>query len=70
LVAGYEEIGVAGFRQRKQITVLWIRRDGTVRQVPAKEREVPETRCYKFDRAVAKSGPEKRPPSHIAELRN
>jgi hypothetical protein len=28
LVAGYEELGLAGFSQREQITVFGVRRDG------------------------------------------
>jgi hypothetical protein len=39
LVAGHEELGLAGFSQREQITVLGVRRDGAGGQVPAKKRE-------------------------------
>jgi len=37
LVAGHEELGLAGFSQREQIIVLGIRRDGAGGQVPAKK---------------------------------
>jgi hypothetical protein len=38
LVAGHEELGLAGFSQREQITVLGVRRDGAGGQIPAKKR--------------------------------
>ena len=69
LVAGHEEVGLAGFSQREQITVLGVRRDGAGGQLPAKEREVPKARGEQLSSAGAKSRPEKRPASDIAEFR-
>jgi hypothetical protein len=54
LVTGHEELGLAGFSQRKQITVLGVRRDGAGGQVPAKKREVPKARGEQLGRAGAK----------------
>jgi hypothetical protein len=69
LVAGHEELGLAGFSQREQITVLGVRRDGAGGQVPAKKREVPKARGEQLGRAGAKSRPEKRSTGDIAEFR-
>jgi hypothetical protein len=69
LVAGHEELGLAGFSQREQITVLGVRRDGARGQVPAKKREVPKARGEQLGPAGAKSRPEKRSTGDIAEFR-
>src|ERR1035437_339790 len=64
LVAGHEEVGLAGFSQREQKTVLGVRRDGAGWQVPAKKREVPKARGEQFGRA----GP--RSEEHTSELQS
>lgn len=69
LFAGHEELGLAGFSQREQITVFRVRRDGSGGQVPAEKREVPKARGEQLGRAGAKSRPEKRPAGDIAEFR-
>ena len=58
LVAGHEELGLAGFSQREQVAVLGVRRDRAGGQVPAKKREVPKARGEQLGRAGAKSRPE------------
>ena len=69
LVAGHEELGVAGFRQGEQITVLRVRRDGAGWRVRTKKGEIPKARGEQLGRAGAKSRPEKRPTGDIAEFR-
>src|ERR1035438_6302258 len=56
LVAGHEEVGLAGFSQREQKTVLGVRRDGAGSQVPAKKRSPEGSR-----RAVRPRWPEVSP---------
>ena len=43
-VAGHEKLGLAGFSQHEQVTVLGVRPDGARMQVPAKKREVRNAR--------------------------
>src|SRR6202049_274700 len=69
LVAGHEELSVARFSQRQQITVLWVRRDNAGREAPTKKREVPKTCREQFGRADSKSGPEKRSNGDLAQFR-
>ena len=68
LVAGHEELGVAGFSQREQITVLGVRRNGAGGKVATKKREVPKARGEQLSRAGANSRPEERPADDIAEF--
>jgi hypothetical protein len=70
LVAGHEELGLAGFSQREQVAVLGVRCDRAGGQVPAKECEVPKACSQQFGRTGAKSRTEKRPTGDVAELRN
>ena len=69
LVAGHEELGLAGFCQCQQVAVLGVRRDRAGGQVPAKNREVPKARGEQLGRAGAKSRPEERPAGDVAEFR-
>jgi len=69
LIAGHQELGLACFGQREQITVFGIRRDRAQGEVPAKKREVPKTRGEQLGRADAKSRPEKRPAGDSAQFR-
>jgi len=69
LVAGHEELGLAGFSQREQVAVLGVRRDRAGGQVPAKKREVPKARGEKLGHTGAKSRPEKRTAGNVAEFR-
>ena len=70
LIAGHQELGLAGFSQREQEAVLGVRSDGAGGQVPAKKREVAKASGEQFGHAGAKSRPEERPPGNVAEFRD
>jgi hypothetical protein len=70
LIAGHQELGLAGFSQREQEAVLGVRSDGAGGQVSAKKREVAKASGEQFGHAGAKSRPEERPPGNVAEFRN
>jgi len=70
LVAGHEELGLAGFSQPEQITVFWIWRYGASGEIRTKEREVPKACSEQFDRARAKPRSKKWPAGNFAELRD
>jgi hypothetical protein len=67
-VAGHEELGLAGFSHREQVTVLGVRGDWAGGQVAAVKREVPKARGEQLGRAGAKSRSEKWPAGDIAKF--
>jgi hypothetical protein len=70
LVAGHQELGLAGFSQREQVAVFGVRSDYAGGQVLAKEREVTKSSGEQLSRTGAKPRTEERPTGDVAEFRN
>jgi len=70
LVAGYQELGLAGFSQREQIAVLGVGSDRAGRQIVPKKRKVTKASGQQLSCTRAKPSPEERPAGDVAEFRN
>jgi hypothetical protein len=70
LVAGHQELGLAGFTQREPLAVLGVRSDQAGGQVLAKEREVTKSSGEQLSHTGAKPRMQERPTGDVAEFRN